>query len=260
MDWIHGSYTRDAVARWAAAVLATPYSEEVGQSVADATLQIAYVDALRPHIPIEIWALLKRRPSLPPVSRGRFRGTSAAIVLHIQSLGDIEILTSYFFLVWSEWDPPGSRAGVRASIKEGFCGIGMWCHRKALIGLLDHILGQLDRGLEYFQQHKPGISKYDIEWGRRRYETLKKTLFEVDEEEMKILSRTPQSYFLPTSILKFTSMSRITLALSLVRDFTFEIVYVRHLLRFAINEFTHLDTFRYLPTLFELLYSLAWTY
>ena len=189
-DWIHGPYTQSAVARWTAAALTTLYSEEVDQSVVDALLLISHNGSLRPHIPIEIWALLKRRPSLPPASRGRYWGTTSDILRHIRRLGDIEILKSYFLLVWSEWDLLFSWVDAQVSIEEDFSGIGMWCHRESLIDRLDHILGRLDRGLEYFKQHKPWFDEYDIQFAQKKYGELREVLLEVDREAMKTLSRT----------------------------------------------------------------------
>jgi hypothetical protein len=98
---MHG---RDTVTRWGAAALAVPYTEEVGQSVVDALLQIASVDLLRPYIPIELWAWLKKGPTLPPACQGRSFGTAPEVVRLICQLGDTETLKAYFLLVWSEWD------------------------------------------------------------------------------------------------------------------------------------------------------------
>ena len=53
------------VVRWAKAASTMSYTEEVGCSVVDTLPHIASVDSLRSHIPIEIWAWLKRQPSLP---------------------------------------------------------------------------------------------------------------------------------------------------------------------------------------------------
>jgi hypothetical protein len=59
--WHHGKFcTRSVVARWAAAALAVPYSEEVGQSVVNTLLQISVDDFLRSHIPFNIWLWLKK--------------------------------------------------------------------------------------------------------------------------------------------------------------------------------------------------------
>ena len=71
-DWDKLGFSENTVTWWAAAALTVPQTEEVGQSVADTLLQIACQDHLRPFIPVEIWALLKKRPSLPPRCRGRW--------------------------------------------------------------------------------------------------------------------------------------------------------------------------------------------
>ena len=70
VPWDDERVNKDTVARWAAVTSAIPYTEEVGQSVVDALLQIASVGSLRPHIPIGIWAWLKRRLSPPPECLG----------------------------------------------------------------------------------------------------------------------------------------------------------------------------------------------
>ena len=190
---IPGSSTPNAIYRWNAAVLATPYSEAVGQSVVDALLQISYFSSLRPHISIEIWAWLKRQPSLPPICPGRSPGTDSDVVRHIQGLGDIEILRSYFLLVWSEWDDINlyGISSMKIAIREEFSGIALWRYRNDLTERLDHVLEQLDRGVEYLKQHNPRISEYHIPEAERSYRRLKETLDEVDREAMKTLSRTP---------------------------------------------------------------------
>ena len=81
----------NTVTRWAEAALAVPYSEEVGQSVIDALLQIASIDDLKPYIPVDIWPWLKTQPSLPPICRGRLVGTMGDVVRTIRGLGDVEI-------------------------------------------------------------------------------------------------------------------------------------------------------------------------
>ena len=70
LPWTDAFYDQNAVHRWAAAALAVPYTEEVGQSVVDVLLQIASNSSLRLHIPRDVWALLKKRVSLPPVWGG----------------------------------------------------------------------------------------------------------------------------------------------------------------------------------------------
>ena len=96
--WDNVLHGEDEVVRWAEAASAIPYAKEVGQNVVDTLLQIAYVESLRPHIPIEIWACLKKRPMLPPKCRGRSQVTASSAVRNIREHGDIEILKSYFHL------------------------------------------------------------------------------------------------------------------------------------------------------------------
>ena len=218
VDWDRMDET--AVTGWAVAVSATPYTKEVGQSVVDALLQIASIHSLRPHIPISIWTWLKKQPSLPPECFGRQKGIEGYVVRHVRALGDIEILKSYFLLVWSEWDPIGYRPrlshteshsslsytesssnlghtgylneGVlemRISIQEDFVGIGVWRHREDLINRLDYVLGQLGLGLEHLQQRKPCFWDDSIQAAKEQYGGLKKLLLEVDGEAVNTLTR-----------------------------------------------------------------------
>jgi len=92
------------IQRWAAAAFEVPRTEEVAQSVVDTLLQIASQGELLPHIPIDMWPWLTKRPTLPPICLGRNIGTCAHVVKAVRALSDIEILKSYFFLVWSEWN------------------------------------------------------------------------------------------------------------------------------------------------------------
>ena len=190
-DW--GKYTRISVARWAVAVSAVPHSEEVDQSVVNALLQIASQLPLRRHIPVNVWAWLKKRPLLHPVCQGRSGGSSGSVVRHVRGLRDIEILKSYLLLVWSEWDglDPDGCLEMQALIREDFGGVGMWCHRDDLIEHLDIIQEQLDRGVEYFQQHRPWILEHHIQQTKEQYEGLKNILVDVDKTVMKTLTRTP---------------------------------------------------------------------
>ena len=227
-------HDRHVIARWAAMASAVPYVEEVGQSVVDALLRIASADPLRPHIPVEIWAWLKKRPSLPPRCSGRSGGAGGNVVLHVRALGDVEILKSYFLLVWSEWDSYHSGfAEMRTSIREDFHGIGMGCHRKDLIKQLDYVLVQLDRGLGYLEQHKPRIHENDIRIAKEKYGELKTVLLEVDREATNILARTPPSLLiLFESLLTPVGTYRITLDLR-VRSPT-PVSMISHLERFAL--------------------------
>jgi len=66
------------------------------------------------------------------------------------------------------------------SIREDFSGASMWDHRQDLLKHLDHVLEQLDLGLEYLQQYKPSLNVGDIQSMKGRYGRLKKNLLEVD--------------------------------------------------------------------------------
>ena len=180
-DKLHDGHT---VAEWAVAALAVPYTEEIGCSVVDALLQIASIDSLRRHIPVDLWAWLKRMPPLRPVCWGRLVGRNGAIVRHVRLLGDIEILKSYFLLIWSEWNflHTSGVDEMQISIREDFCGTGSRHHREHLIERLDHILGQLDRGWGYIVRFKPGINQYQLQRAKMDYKMLKEILLEVEME------------------------------------------------------------------------------
>ena len=205
-----GPYTPNAVARWTAAVLATPYSEVVGQNVVDALLQIAGRNHLRLDIPIGVWALLKERPSLPPVCLGRRHGSETTVVCHIRGLGDIEILKSYFLLVWSQWDclHADGLPKMKITIKEEFGGIANRHHRKDLIERLDCILGQLDQGIDHLKQYRPRITTLLIILMKRQYEQLKEVLLEVDRSSTKASSCTPSKLILFESMLTLVGVYR----------------------------------------------------
>lgn len=137
-----------AVSRWAAAALAIPYTDQIGQNVIDALFQITNIDLLRPHVPIELWRWLKKRPVMPPVYSGLNRAGFAQTTAHVRRLsdGDIDILKSYFLLVWAGQDSYrfGNFHEMERSVREDFGGAGMEHHRKDLVQQLDHVLGQLE--------------------------------------------------------------------------------------------------------------------
>jgi len=193
VGWKTSGFNKNIVAWWAAAALAVPYTEEVGQSVVDATLQIASIVDLKPWIPVNIWARLKKRPSLPPICKGRSEGTTSDVVRRVRELGDVEILESYLFLVWSEWDVIHSEGLTEmcSLIREDFGGIGMGRHREVLVGRLDRVLEQLDRGLGHLEQHKSTLDEGHILTAKRQYGGLREVLTEVDGEALEILTRRP---------------------------------------------------------------------
>jgi len=189
-DWGQEPNT-NTITRWAEAALAVPYTWEVGRSVVDALLQIASNNSLQPYIPVTIWAWLKRRPSLPPICTGRKMGAWARVILKVRELGDVEILESYFLLVWSEWNViyQAGFTEMCTAIREDFGGIGMRCHREVLVKRLNHVLGQLDWGSRYLKQQNPSLGERHIPAAREQYRKLKEVLLEVDKEASEILTR-----------------------------------------------------------------------
>ena len=186
LDWNDRWADETTVTWWAAAALTLPYTEEVGQSVVDVMLQIASRESLRSHIPIEIWVWLKKRPSLPPWSKGRRGAIYSDAINHIRGLGDIEILKSYFLVVWSEWEYLGftdhlERAEVL--IREDFGGIEMRDDRKDLIERVHHILGELDKGPAYLKLQWPDHNEGSTSLVKWSYKSLGKVLLEVDADQ-----------------------------------------------------------------------------
>ena len=183
LDWDDEWADETTVTWWAAAALVLPYTEEVGQSVVDVLLQIASCRSLRPHIPIDIWVWLKKQPSLPPWSKGRFRAIDSDAIDHIRGLGDIEILKSYFLVVWSEWETlafTGHLERAEVSIREDFGGIEMRDHRKDLIEQVHHILWELDQGFAYLKLRWPDSPERWMGLAKESCKKLEEVLQEVD--------------------------------------------------------------------------------
>ena len=181
---IHWYQFRDAkslVRRWTAAASAIPYSEEIAQGVVDTLLQIASEGGLQ-YTPVDLWPWLTKRPSLPPICWGRYSGTYGLVVEAVRAPNDIEAFKSYLLLVWSEWDTlrSGGFNEMCTIIREDFSGIEMGHHRTDLIQRLDHVLTQLDRGLEYIKQHKPWFDEDDLQSGKSQYRKLRETLMEMN--------------------------------------------------------------------------------
>ena len=184
-DW-----DKTMVDKWVVAASAVLYSEEVGRSVVDMLLQLASSDTGRQYIPIDMWAWLEKQPSLHPGCRGRDWGRGRDLVCYVRQFGDLNVLTSYFLLVWSEWVIYGDEGfdEMQASIIKDLSGIGEQHHREDLIRRLDYILGEMDRGLNYFKRYQPWIEEDDIRMGREQHETLRRVLLEVEGKARKILA------------------------------------------------------------------------
>ena len=146
IGWDDTYHNKDDVIRWAAAALTVPYTEEVGQDVVGALLQISMYDSLRPHVPLEIWTWLKKHSTLPPLHNGLYLQITNSTVHYIRGLGDIEIFKSFLLLAWSEHNyiRDGDEDSMKVLLREDFCGIGMWGHRKDLIERLDRVVGSCD--------------------------------------------------------------------------------------------------------------------
>ena len=187
------------VQQWAVAASAVAYTEEVGQSVVNALLQIASMDELVPYIPVDLWSWLAKQSSLPPTSLGYYFGAHPRVIKAIQALKDIEIIKSYLLIVWSEWSMCWlNNDKMFTLVQESFGGIEMGHHRGDLIRRLDHVLGQLDRGLEYLKQRDPELDWYDLAMRKNQYKAFRKTLLEIN---LKGTSRTPHSTITPLCIL-----------------------------------------------------------
>ena len=197
-DWVWSQLDANTVTRWTEAALAVPYTEEVGQSVVDTLLQIASNGHLEPFIPVSMWAWLKKGPSLPPICDGRKMGAWGHVVHRVRELGDVEILGSYFLLVWSEWNIIYGEGlpEMCASIREDLGGIGMGRHREVLIKRLDHILGQLDMRTGQFDS-RFGLLRdqdpllYHIPRAKEQYGELREVLLKVDRKASEVLASTP---------------------------------------------------------------------
>lgn len=195
-DWL--TYRVDLVQQWAAAIYVVPYTEDVARCVVDTLLQIASGGWPLPHITVDVWSWLKTQPPLPPVCLGRYFGTYPHVIKAVRELEDVEILKSYLLLSWSEWGTLRSEGfdEMCATIREDFCGLGMSSHRTDLIKRLDHILWQLDRGLEYLRQHNPNLHKGFQQAGRHQYRKLREILLETATEAIGCMSD-PMSTRLP---------------------------------------------------------------
>ena len=184
IPWCQLTDGEDVVQRWVTAVSAVQYSDNLGESVVDVLLHIASVEGLASSIPVDVWSWLTKRPPLSLTCLGRYVGTRSRVVKAVRALKDVEVLKSYFLLVWSESDDLRDHRGfdgMCASIREDLSGAGMSNHRTELIQRLDHVLGELDRGLAHLMQHNPDLGKYDLWKMKRRYKKLRELLLEAEK-------------------------------------------------------------------------------
>ena len=133
-------------------------------------------------------------------------GCHLNVVILVRDLKDIEILKSYLLLVWSQWDYLDDHGFnmMGTSMREDFGGIEMSSHRADLLQRLDHVLAQLDRGLEHLQQNKPWLDEYGLQRMKRQYGELRKILLEVDREALKVLTCASSRLTTPSELHQLT--------------------------------------------------------
>ena len=171
-------------------------SEEIAQALVDTLLQIASNTREASCIPTDLWSWLTKRPSLLPISQGRNYATARHNIKVVWALVDIEVLKSYLFVVWSEWDWLSNSCfdEMCIVIREDFGGIEMRHHRADLIQRLDDVLGQLDRGQKYFQKHKPWFDEFHIRMGKNQYRKLRETLMDMNSSMYALHRLCPSVY------------------------------------------------------------------
>lgn len=178
--WGDGLHGEDTAVGWATAASTVPDAEEVVRSVIGTLMQITDIDSIRLHIPIETWAWLKKWRSLPVADWGKFPKATPDAVRYIRGLGDLEIMRSYFLLVFSDWcgAPADTFHEVESSIKGEFGGIGMQCQREDLLNQLDSVREEVHAKRERNGEDHCSV-KLDQYW------RLKKVLLEMDREATK---------------------------------------------------------------------------
>ena len=107
-----------------------------------------------------------------------------AVFEMVRALKNIETLTSYLLLVWSEWDclMPGSLDEMYTVIREDFSGEEVGHHRKDLLCRLGHVRRELEPGLGHIRQYKPWLTEDNLRLKRDQYRRLEEILLEVDKE------------------------------------------------------------------------------
>ena len=199
----------DLVQQLVATVSATLYTEEVARSVVGALLLIASERELLPYITLDAWLWLKKQPSLPRSCPCCFYGTRLNIVKTVQGLEDIEVLKSYLVIVWSEWNATMDEGfgEMCVSVPKDFGGIGMGHHRADLIQRLDHVLGQLDLGIDYLTQFNPDADGYCCKKMKEQYGKSRDILLEAT---IKAISRTSHPIIVFLWVPTHANMRRIS--------------------------------------------------
>ena len=182
VPWDGKLHDKHTIARWAAAVSAIRHTEEVAQCVVDALLRIAHIDSLRSGIPTDLWTWLKEVPSFSPPSEGYPEGSEKDVVRHVRELGNIEILKSYFILIWESESSPlecSCFTEMQVSIREDFAGIGVERQRRGLMEWLDRRLANLE-DFSFALRYRGGVGSAQV--AAEQYRELRGVLLEVDTE------------------------------------------------------------------------------
>jgi len=201
----------DLVQSWVAMTSAVESTEGIAPECVVGTLfQIAALDELSPHITIDVWLWLTKRPSLPLFSRGYYYGSRRQVVKAVRGLEDIEILKSYMVVVWTERYPVWEDGfdEMCASLREDFGGVGMGHHRVDLIQRLDEIIWQLDQGLEHLRRGNPDLGERDVQSMRDQYGKLMGVLLE--GELLEVIARTSCQTIMLLRLLTQVGVRRIS--------------------------------------------------
>ena len=231
MPWDEQDFRQGLACMWVAAASKVPKEEEIAPSVVDTLFQIAFYqiafrELLLSRLYGETWSWLTLQPSLPPVCKGRSVGSGSYVMLRVQNLKDVEILKSYLLLIWSEWDPlfDNGYIAMEISICKDFGGIKMNSHRVDLLQRLDHILKQLDMGLEHLQQHRPELDEAGLQTRKAQYEGLRDTLLKVDSEALEVLTRASRQIDCSFEPLTLVYAHRITFDIHMCTSSSMSIV------------------------------------
>ena len=177
--------------QWIAAASELPDTHDVCESMVNPLLQMASEEGLLPYIPVVAWEWLKKRPVLRHGSRAFWRGGRESSLQTVRTLGDIELITSYLFVIWSEWNALeySDCKGMQRLIREELNGIHAVGYRADLIQRLDYVLSQFDRGQEYLCSRESDFDDGDVFLSaKQKYEGFRRDLLELDEEAVKILA------------------------------------------------------------------------
>ena len=122
------------------------------------------------------------------------------VIHHVRGLGDIEILTSFLLLLWSEWvyhDNSGIQP-TQVTIREDFDGTGLERNRKELMERLDHILEELNQETEHFRKYRREVVGTHVFYAKIEYKALRETLLELEKEVTSTLPVRPPTWAFPS--------------------------------------------------------------